>query len=101
MYLVTGIGLSVGFHRLHHAFPQSARHGVEAGQLDIAADTIAMFERFGWDTDVHWPRRAVMIRLTAHQGLVAKTMRLIGVESETLLAVRLVVGEVPLPPAHL
>jgi stearoyl-CoA desaturase (Delta-9 desaturase) len=53
------------WHNAHHAFPRSARHGVDSGQLDIAADTIRMFERFGWATDVHWPRRAVMERRRA------------------------------------
>ncbi len=53
------------WHNAHHAFPRSARHGVDAGQLDIAADTIRVFERFGWATDVHWPRRAVMDRRRA------------------------------------
>jgi stearoyl-CoA desaturase (Delta-9 desaturase) len=53
------------WHNAHHAFPRSARHGVDTGQLDIAADTIRMFERFGWATEVHWPRRAVMDRRRA------------------------------------
>jgi stearoyl-CoA desaturase (delta-9 desaturase) len=47
------------WHNAHHAFPRSARHGIETGQLDIAADVIWVCERFGWATDVHWPRRAV------------------------------------------
>jgi stearoyl-CoA desaturase (Delta-9 desaturase) len=53
------------WHNTHHAFPRSARHGVEAGQLDIAAATIKVFERFGWAADVHWPRQAVMNRRRA------------------------------------
>ena len=53
------------WHNAHHAFPRSARHGVDPGQLDMAADTIRMFERLGWATDVHWPRRAVMDRRRA------------------------------------
>jgi stearoyl-CoA desaturase (delta-9 desaturase) len=48
------------WHNAHHAFPRSARHGVDRGQLDIAADVIRLFERLGWATEVHWPRRAVM-----------------------------------------
>jgi stearoyl-CoA desaturase (delta-9 desaturase) len=47
------------WHNAHHAFPRSARHGIETGQLDIAADVIWVCERFGWATDVHWPRHAV------------------------------------------
>jgi stearoyl-CoA desaturase (Delta-9 desaturase) len=50
------------WHNAHHAFPRSARHGVDAGQLDISAEVIRMFERAGWATDVHWPRRSVVDR---------------------------------------
>jgi stearoyl-CoA desaturase (delta-9 desaturase) len=50
------------WHNAHHAFPRSARHGVDPGQLDMSADLIKMFERLGWATEVHWPRRAVMNR---------------------------------------
>jgi stearoyl-CoA desaturase (Delta-9 desaturase) len=53
------------WHNTHHSFPRSARHGADAGQLDIAADMIRMFERLGWATDVHWPRHAVMERRRA------------------------------------
>lgn len=44
------------WHNLHHADPTCARHGVERGQVDISARTIWLFERFGWATDVRWPK---------------------------------------------
>jgi len=50
------------WHNTHHAFPRSARHGADAGQLDISAEVIRGFERMGWATEVHWPRRSVMDR---------------------------------------
>ncbi len=53
------------WHNTHHAFPRSARHGVDPGQVDIAADMIRVFERLGWATDVHWPRPAAMNRRRA------------------------------------
>jgi stearoyl-CoA desaturase (delta-9 desaturase) len=53
------------WHNTHHAFPRSARHGVDAGQVDISARTIQIFERLGWATEVHWPRRAVVDRRRA------------------------------------
>ena len=53
------------WHNTHHAFPRSARHGVDPGEVDIAADMIRVFERMGWATDVHWPRHAVMNRRRA------------------------------------
>lgn len=43
------------WHNLHHAYPQSARHGVLPGQRDSSAALIRLFERAGWATEVHWP----------------------------------------------
>ncbi len=43
------------WHNLHHADPTCARHGVFKGQIDIAARTIWLAEKFGWVTDVRWP----------------------------------------------
>jgi stearoyl-CoA desaturase (delta-9 desaturase) len=44
------------WHNSHHADPTCARHGVRRGQLDISARLIWVFERFGWVSDVRWPR---------------------------------------------
>jgi stearoyl-CoA desaturase (delta-9 desaturase) len=43
------------WHNGHHAFPRSARHGVEPHQIDSSARLIRIFERLGWATNVHWP----------------------------------------------
>ncbi|WP_189825688.1 MULTISPECIES: fatty acid desaturase [Streptomyces] len=43
------------WHNLHHADPTCARHGVDRGQLDLTAEAIRCFEKFGWATDVRWP----------------------------------------------
>ncbi|MGW3962300.1 acyl-CoA desaturase [Amycolatopsis sp. NPDC005003] len=50
--------LSMGesWHNSHHADPTCARHGVLRGQVDISARVIWAFERFGWATNVRWPR---------------------------------------------
>ncbi|WP_181320050.1 acyl-CoA desaturase [Saccharothrix carnea] len=50
--------LSMGesWHNSHHADPTCARHGVRRGQIDISARLIRAFEKFGWATDVRWPR---------------------------------------------
>lgn len=50
--------LSMGesWHNSHHADPTCARHGVLRGQVDVSARVIWLFERFGWATDVRWPR---------------------------------------------
>lgn len=46
------------WHNGHHAFPSSARHGLDKGQLDISARIIAIFESFGLVTNVRVPDRA-------------------------------------------
>jgi len=45
------------WHNSHHADPTCARHGVDRGQIDSSARLIWLFEKFGWATDVRWPRR--------------------------------------------
>ena len=52
------ISMGESWHNLHHADPTCARHGIEPGQLDSSAALIAVFERCGWATHVHWPDRA-------------------------------------------
>ena len=48
------------WHNNHHAFPRSARHGVDRRQLDSSAALIRLFERFGWAHDVQWPNPALV-----------------------------------------
>lgn len=43
------------WHNGHHAFPASARHGLEPGQIDPSAMIISAFERLGWASSVRWP----------------------------------------------
>ena len=45
------------WHNLHHADPTCARHGVLRGQIDVNARLIWLFEKFGWASQVRWPRR--------------------------------------------
>jgi stearoyl-CoA desaturase (Delta-9 desaturase) len=54
------------WHNLHHADPTCARHGVDKGQVDINARLIWLFEKFGWASDVRWPKaeRLATKRLT-------------------------------------
>ena len=44
------------WHNLHHADPTCARHGVLRGQIDLNARLIWIFEKFGWATNVRWPK---------------------------------------------
>jgi stearoyl-CoA desaturase (Delta-9 desaturase) len=43
------------WHNLHHSDPTCARHGVDRFQIDLAAETIRLFERIGWVGNVRWP----------------------------------------------
>lgn len=56
------ISMGESWHNGHHAFPRSARHGVQAGQWDTSARLISAFERLGWARDVHWPRADMVER---------------------------------------
>jgi stearoyl-CoA desaturase (delta-9 desaturase) len=49
------VSMGESWHNAHHAFPASARHGVDRGQIDSSAAIIRTFERVGWARDVHWP----------------------------------------------
>ncbi len=51
------------WHNMHHADPTSARHGVLRGQIDSSARTIWLFEKFGWATDVRWPKPERLAKL--------------------------------------
>jgi stearoyl-CoA desaturase (delta-9 desaturase) len=64
------VSFGEAWHNGHHAFPNSARHGVDRHQLDISARIIAIFETLGWAKNVRWPdaarvadRRACAARL--------------------------------------
>jgi len=61
--------LSMGesWHNGHHAFPRSARHGIQAGQWDSSARLITCFERLGWASNVHVARADAIARRTVSQ----------------------------------
>lgn len=46
------------WHSNHHAFPESARIGLEPGQLDPAWSVIAWLQKRGWVYGVQGPRDA-------------------------------------------
>ncbi|MGH3624293.1 MAG: acyl-CoA desaturase [Sciscionella sp.] len=53
------------WHKLHHADPTSARHGVKRGQIDTSARLIWLFEKLGWVSNVRWPTPARLSRISA------------------------------------
>lgn len=44
-----------GWHNNHHAFPTSARHGLEWFQFDMNWIAIRLFEKLGWATNIKTP----------------------------------------------
>ncbi|MCA1703492.1 MAG: acyl-CoA desaturase [Actinobacteria bacterium] len=55
------------WHNNHHAFPTSARHGLQRGQVDISAGLIRLLQRFGLATDV----KTVTDKQAAAKGVAA------------------------------
>ena len=53
------------WHNMHHADPTAARHGVLRGQIDESARLIWLFEKFGWASDVRWPKPERLDKLRA------------------------------------
>jgi stearoyl-CoA desaturase (delta-9 desaturase) len=53
------------WHNSHHADPTCARHGVRRGQIDSSARIIWAFERFGWVSNVRWPKAERFAKLEA------------------------------------
>ncbi|GJR98725.1 fatty acid desaturase, type 1 protein [Tanacetum coccineum] len=47
-----------GWHNNHHAFPKSARHGIEWWQLDVSWEIIKFLETIGLATDIKLPTEA-------------------------------------------
>jgi stearoyl-CoA desaturase (delta-9 desaturase) len=56
-WVVAALTFGEGWHNNHHAFPSSARHGLDRRQLDIAWWTIRGLERVGLAWDVKLPSR--------------------------------------------
>jgi stearoyl-CoA desaturase (delta-9 desaturase) len=49
------LSLGESWHNMHHSDPACARHGVDRGQIDLSAELIRVFERFGWVSGARWP----------------------------------------------
>ncbi|PSC75319.1 Palmitoyl-monogalactosyldiacylglycerol delta-7 desaturase, chloroplastic [Micractinium conductrix] len=56
------------WHNNHHAFPYSARHGLEAWQVDIAWVAIRAFEALGLAWDIRLPSEEQKQRMAAGKG---------------------------------
>jgi stearoyl-CoA desaturase (Delta-9 desaturase) len=54
-WLLSLISFGESWHNNHHAFPTSARHGIQRGQIDVSARVIAGLERLGLVRNVKYP----------------------------------------------
>ena len=54
-WVVAALTFGEGWHNNHHAFPASARHGLDRLQLDIAWITIRSLEKLGLAWNVRLP----------------------------------------------
>jgi stearoyl-CoA desaturase (delta-9 desaturase) len=55
-WAVALVSLGEGWHHTHHAFPTSAKHGLQPRQFDPSYALIRVFERLGWATNVKHPK---------------------------------------------
>ncbi|MBA2516682.1 MAG: acyl-CoA desaturase [Solirubrobacterales bacterium] len=55
-WMVAFVSLGEGWHHSHHAFPTSARHGLQRLQFDPSFALISGFERMGWAWNVKSPK---------------------------------------------
>jgi stearoyl-CoA desaturase (delta-9 desaturase) len=75
------ISMGESWHNNHHAFPGSARLGLEPGQVDLGWGLLCLFERLGlaWSIVLpeHLPPRPAL-RRTAQRGGCPVALRLLG-----------------------
>jgi stearoyl-CoA desaturase (delta-9 desaturase) len=55
-WAVALVSMGEGWHHSHHAFPTSARHGLQRFQFDPSYRLIRLFERLGWAWNVKQPK---------------------------------------------
>jgi stearoyl-CoA desaturase (delta-9 desaturase) len=53
---VAALTFGEGWHNNHHAFPHSARHGVDKGQIDLTWEHIRLLQILGLASHVRLPR---------------------------------------------
>jgi len=66
-WLVAALVLGEGWHNNHHAFPSSARHGLERRQVDVSWLVIRGLERLGLVWNVRRPTPAQLERRRSSQ----------------------------------
>lgn len=66
---VAAVSFGEGWHNSHHAFPYSARHGLEWWELDPTWYLICILKALGLVWDVQVCRRIAVYGVDAHQVL--------------------------------
>ncbi|MGZ4267576.1 MAG: acyl-CoA desaturase [Solirubrobacteraceae bacterium] len=61
-WVVAFVSLGEGWHHNHHAFPTSARHGLQGRQFDPSYVIIRAMEKVGWARNVKEPKPAEIAR---------------------------------------
>ncbi|MGZ4275066.1 MAG: acyl-CoA desaturase [Solirubrobacteraceae bacterium] len=61
-WVVAFVSLGEGWHHNHHAFPTSARHGLQGRQFDPSYMIIRAMEKVGWARNVKEPKPAEIAR---------------------------------------
>ena len=61
-WVIAALTFGEGWHNNHHAFPSSARHGLDRLQLDVSWWTIRVLEKLGLAWDVKLPARRQLER---------------------------------------
>ena len=56
---VAALTFGEGWHNHHHAFPHSARHGLDKGQIDLTWEHIRLLQFLGLASQVRLPRSVV------------------------------------------
>lgn len=68
VWFVAALSMGEGWHNNHHAFPQSARHGLKALEIDPTWITISLLKILGLATEIRLPKKP------SHLGFPAKTI---------------------------
>jgi stearoyl-CoA desaturase (delta-9 desaturase) len=73
-WLLAILAFGEGWHNNHHAFPSSARHGIDRGQIDLSWLIIALLEKVGLAFQVHnvSPKIAIQRRVGSPIGQLQK-----------------------------
>lgn len=65
-WILGWLALGDGWHANHHAFSDSARHGLLPGQFDFTWIVICLMSRLGWVTAIRLPQPEIVVQKLSH-----------------------------------